>query len=256
MRQWRDDVGRATLSPPAATLHDRGSTMRLRRTATWIALSVAANGAMADRSLLGQDEDGVEAGDCQAELAFERSRFRDAPVERERGLQLSCGIGWRSELTLTAARMRSEGASTDKLALEWKKTLLPRRERKPGWAAIAKLAGEKSPGASWRRSEYALAIEAAAKLRETWLVEARLGWSRDLRAATDRTTWTLGSEHALAPAWETRLELEGDDRDPPVIGASLRWAFWPEVAQVTLSWNRRLGADRERKLGLALGVEF
>jgi hypothetical protein len=255
-RHWRDDVGRAALVRGAAAAQDRPAAMDLRRLAAALLLAAAAPAALADRSRLGEDEDGVEAGDCELEAGVERSRARGAARERETAWSLSCGIGWRSELALAVARQRSGGERVDARALELKTTLVPRRGRAVGWALQAALADERASGASWRRSDYALQLEVTAELRPGWLAEAKRGWARDVPARADRGTWTLGLEHALSDAWEVRAELEGDDREPPLAGASLRWAFWPEVAQVTLGTARRLGGDRARLWGVTLGVEF
>jgi hypothetical protein len=231
--------------------------MRLRRTASLVlALVLAAPPAWADRSRLAEDEDGVEAGDCEAEVAFERSRARGVDRQRETAVQLSCGIGWRSELTLTAARQRAGDERSRALALELKAPFVPRRAQALGWAVLAAAAAEQPAGRSWKRSEVAFGLEATIQPRPTWLGELQFGWARDLRERADRFIWTIGVEHTFWPAWELRAELEGTDREPAFVGAALRWAFVPERAQAKLAWARQLGSDRERKLGLALGIEF
>jgi hypothetical protein len=230
--------------------------MRLRRTAAALLLALAAPLALADRSRLGDEEDGVEAGDCELEAGLVRSRARGAVRERESGWSLACGIGWHSELTLALARQRAGGERVDQRALELKTTLRPRRDEAVGWALQAALADEREAAGSWRRSDYALQLEATAAPRAGWLAEAKLGWARDAPARANRTTWAVGIEHALSEAWEARLELEGDDRQAAQAGASLRWAFWPDRAQLTWAYGRRLGGDRQRQWGLTLGVEF
>lgn len=230
--------------------------MRLRRIALAALLAAAAPAALADRSRLSQDEEGVEAGDCEFEVGLERSRARGASRQRETAVSLSCGIGWRSELTLAAARQRDADERVHLRALELKTTLVPRRGRAPGWALQASLADERATGASWRRSDYALTLEATVEPRPEWLAEAQLGWARDVRGRADRMTWVLALEHALSEAWETRIEAEGDDREAPRAAASLRWAFWPDLAQLTLAHGKRLGGDRERQWALTLGIEF
>jgi hypothetical protein len=230
--------------------------MRLRHVAAAVLLATVAPAALADLSRLGQDDDGVEAGDCELEVGAERSRAHGAARQRETAATLTCGIGWRSELALAVARERAGSERVDQRALELKTTLLSRRERALGWAALAALADERVAGRSWRRSEYALSVEATAEPREGWLAEVQLGWARDVPARADRMVWTLGLEHAMSQAWEWRVEFEGDDREAPLAGVSLRWAFWPDRAQLTLDVGRRLGGDRERTWGLTLGVEF
>lgn len=230
--------------------------MRLRQIAAAVLLSAAAPIALADRSRLGEDEDDFGAGNCELEIGAERSRTRGAARQRETALQLACGIGWRSELTLLVARERAGDERVDQRALELKTTLLPRRERAVGWAVQAALADERAAGKSWRRSDYALVVEATIEPREDWLAEAQFGWARDVPARAHRTVWALGLEHEFALAWEGRVELEGNDREAPVAGASLRWAFWPDRAQLTLELGRRLASDRKRQWGLTLGVEF
>lgn len=228
----------------------------MRMLALVAALVLLVPPAQAERWRVGEDEEGIEAGDCEAEFAFERSRSRGEPRQREAALQLSCGIGWNSELALTAARQRADDERSRTLELELQAMLRPHRGREPGWTLVATLAAERALGASWRRSEQALGLEATLEPWADWLLEARLGWARERDRHADRTTWLLGIEHALASRLDARAELEGDDRKPAMAAMELRWAVWPELAHLTFGGGRRLGGDRERKLSVALGIEF
>ena len=98
-------------------------------------------------------------------------------------------------------------------------------------------------------------LEATATPLPDWLAEVKLGWARELRPRADRTVFALGLEHALSEAWEARVELEGDDREPASAALELRWIFVEDV-YVTLGFGRRLGGERKRLWGLTLGIEF
>ena len=61
----------------------------------------------AARSSLSGESDIADAGDCQAELVFERTRVRGEGALRDRSLRLACGVGWNTELEAAHAGQRS-----------------------------------------------------------------------------------------------------------------------------------------------------
>jgi hypothetical protein len=212
-------------------------------------------GAHAVRTSVGDESDVGEAGDCQAELVLERARVRGEPAQRERSVRLACGIGWNTELELAHARQRSGTDRGESLALEAKTTLRDRGENRIGWALALALGGERIDGA-WRRSSHEASVEATRQLSDKWLVEAKLGTARDALSRRNSTLWELASEHALNERFELRAELGGDDRQRPLVKASLRYTLWPEHVQVKASYGARSGAERERITSVGLQVEF
>jgi len=143
----------------------------------------------------------------------------------------------------------------ESLAFEAKTTLRDRGDSRIGWAVALGLGAERIAG-SWQRSEYTLAVEATQRLGEQSLVEAKVGAARDVLSRRDSTLWALAIEHAVHERLELRAELEGDDRSRPLAKLGLRYALWPDHAQLRLSHGVRSAMQRERITSLGLQVEF
>ncbi len=215
----------------------------------------ACQAAQASRSSLSDESDVADAGDCESEVVFERLRARSEPTQRERGVRLTCGVGWNTELEAAHARQRSGTARGESLAFEAKTTLRDRGPGRVGWAVALRVGAERI-GGGWRRSEHGFEVEATRQFGEAWLVEGKLGVVRDVRLRRDSTLWAVALEHALHERFELRAELEGDDRQRPLAKAGLRYTLWPDHLQLKLSHGMRSGGQRERITSVGLQVEF
>lgn len=227
-----------------------------RRLLAALACVAACHAAHADRSRVAEDGDAAEAGDCELDLAFERQTARGTAAERERSMQLDCGIGWRTELVVALARGRSEDGRREAIDLEARTSVFERGAGGLSWALEYGLSVERIGGGHWRRSEYFVALDAAFAPVPAWVIEARLGSARDLIERRDRTLWTLGVEHEISDALEARAELDGDDRERPLASVELHYEFWPDVARINLSYGARSGPLRERRVGVGVTFEF
>lgn len=222
-----------------------------------LACALAGGGpALADRSRLDDDTDVLDAGDCELEMKAERTTVRGAAAERGSAVQLGCGIGWRTELVAMFATNRSDGPRTQGSAVEGKTALRDRSGDRIGWTLAYGVATEREAGLSWRRSGQFIAIEATRTLGRLWLVEAKLGAARDRASHSDATRWGLAVERALTDALEAGVEIDGDDRQRPLVAAGLRYEILPDRALVSLSYGLRSAPIRERRLSLAITVEF
>lgn len=227
-----------------------------RRAWATLACVAACQTALAEGSRLTREGDVIEQGDCEAELARERMRFRGQPVERQSSMRLACGIGWQTELEATYSRHRVDAQSDESMALE-AKTLLRERERGGiGWTLALGVGGERDSGGAWRRSGQSIAVEASIVPAEDWLFEVKFGAARERGPRIDKTLWSLAVERAISDTLEMRAELDGDDRTRPLAAIGLRWAFWPDHAQLKLSYGAKSGPQRERRTGLAVKYEF
>lgn len=228
----------------------------VQRFAAGLTCVAACQLAMADRSRLGEDNEVIDRGDCELELASDRKKARDSARERSSSIQLTCGIGWRTELATELAAVRSDAERTKIAGIEAKTSLRNRAPGQWGWALSYGVEGLRDRGASWHRNGQFIALEAIQGFGETWLIEAKLGTARDRASRRDSTIWTLGVERALTGSVEARLELNGDDRQRPLWRAGLRYEVWPDHALISLFYGMRGGASRERQAGLALTLEF
>lgn len=227
---------------------------RLRRLLAVPCLAIAAQAA-AD-SGLGADSNVAEAGDCEAEVSFDRTRSQGQSKQRERSLRLACGIGWRTEIEAAFARQREADARVDGLAVQIKTSLRDHDDRgRIGWAIALGAAAERSVQ-TWQRSEYALGVEATRQFGAAWLAEVSFGTVRDVRARRDSTFRSLALEYELNPRLELRGTVGGDDRGRPLTGVGLRYALWPDVVQLKLSYALGPQPAREQRAGVSLQLDF
>lgn len=80
--------------------------------------AVVCDAARADRSRVGDDSLVADPGECELEIARERQTARNEPAAQHQMLQLDCGVGWQSELSISVALQRAGGASERGLAIE------------------------------------------------------------------------------------------------------------------------------------------
>lgn len=221
-----------------------------------LACAAACQAVQAGRSSVTDGGEVAEAGDCEAETAFERTRPRGEARQREASLRLACGIGWDTELEASVARQHGGAARSQTLAFEAKTTLTQRGEGRVGWAIALGVGAERTGGGSWRRNEHSLTVEATYPLGRVWLVEAKLGALRERLNRRDSLLWAVAVEHALNDRLEVRSELDGDDRGRPLASLALTYALVPEHLKLKLSYGARSGPQAERRTGLALALEY
>jgi hypothetical protein len=125
-----------------------------------LALLTACGATRAERSRLGDEADVVERGDCEVGTAFERRRARGEASQQLSSLQLVCGLGWRTELTINFARQRGDGDRNEAVGLEARRCkrpdlAQPRPFMRPGipgrWIRLRPAASESSRD-RWKRA--------------------------------------------------------------------------------------------------------
>ena len=230
--------------------------VRVPLVAAFLALA-CLHSAQADRSRLGADADEIEAGDCEVETTLARQTRRGAGPERETSIELACGVGFRTEVTLSAARRRGDGGRETERALEGKTTLTSPADAGVGLALGYGASAVREQHSAWRSSEHFVVVAASYRLSSDWATEAKLGTARQRAARHDSTIWLLAVEHALiAELLEARVELSGDDRDKPKLELSLRYTIRPESVSLKLASGIQAGPQRARQVRLGLIVEF
>lgn len=221
--------------------------------------ALACGASHADRSRL-DDENVARRGDCEVELAMERQTVRQAEghsvAPHAEVVQLSCGVGARTEIVAAYTRERSDGERALAVDLEARSTLFDLGRAGGAWSLSYGASAERSAGTSWRTVAHFVALDAAWRPAEAWVLEARLGWSRDRIEARHTRAWLLAVEHEISDRLEVRAEVADDPHSRPLVGVELRCEFWPDVARLQLSWAARSGASRERRLGVGLAFEF
>lgn len=231
---------------------------RLRALAVALAASAACPPAWADRSRLADEADVVEPGDCQLELGAERRRPRGEAPERESSIEFGCGIGWRSELTLALARLHGgTGGRERKLGVSGRTAVVDRKRDDTGWTLVYGFERLRMPDAAWRTRETFVAIEASRQFGAAWLVEARLGTVRERIERRSAALWAIGLEHLLAgEALVLRAAVGRDGPARPLAEIGLRAEVWGEDVALSVSAGSGGGPPRERRLALALSIDF
>ncbi|WP_156392131.1 MULTISPECIES: hypothetical protein [unclassified Roseateles] len=215
-----------------------------------------AGAVQAARPLQTEDAPVMERGACEIEGLRAAAR-QGGERQRQTGLQLGCGIGWRSEIALQALRPRE-------LVLSGK-TRLATHPVRDGDAqlTLAWSLAQRHVQAGWRRSASGLVLVASAPLNGDWLMHANLGHQRDEVARLRSTTWGLAAEHnglGEDGRWQPMAEVVGDDRGRPWAHAALRVALLPERVFVDGSagtqLRRQSGGRRARLATLGFKLAY
>lgn len=226
------------------------SSLRLLAALAW------CGGNLAAAQGLGADSAVADTGDCEIEAVFQRTKARGESVQRESAVRVACGVGWRTELEATLARVRAGRASERLLSLQAKTTLRDRGDDGIGWALALGIDAERPAGGGWRRTTERIELEASSQFGPAWLAEAKLGTERDRATRRHSTTWALSVERAWSETVEINAELSGDDRSKPFVGFGWRYGLWREDVQLKLSWAARTGTPREQQMAVSLQYEF
>jgi hypothetical protein len=206
------------------------------------------------------DDAGVLAvGACELEGTAVRATAADARTT-DTSLQLGCGVGWRSAVTL--ARASNHGADAPVWSLGGK-TGLWQGDGAPEHAAALTLAGTlqqaRLPGSGWRHTGTGLNLIASVPLAGSLTLHANLGHARDEPARQGSTTWGLAIEQTgpgSAPRWAPMAEVYGDDRERPWWNLGLRVALVPERHFVVVGYGRQFSRERPGALTLGLKATF
>jgi hypothetical protein len=229
---------------------------------------IAATPASADRSRLADEADVVEAGDCEIELAAERRRARSEPRERESAAQASCGLGARTEAALALGRAGSAEGREYRRTAAGRTALVERRGRQVGWALEYGVEQVRlRDSGAWRTSQTFVAIQAARRFGGPggpgglfggdWLVQARLGSSRDRLEHRSERLWALEVERTLiGQGLELRAGISREGRARALAELGLRVQLWSEDIALTLSVGNGGGPPRRQVAGAALSIEF
>jgi len=198
--------------------------------------------SQAGRPLQAEDAGVIEVRACEVE-GMQANRRGGGADQRQRSLQLGCGIapGW--ELALQALR-------PNELVLAGKVQLLaaPWRAGEAQVTLVWTLAHRRTEF-DWDRSSLGLTLAASLPVTRDWTVHANLGHLRDELLSEDSLGWALAVEHAGLGEdgrWQPMAEVFGDDRHRPWVNAALRLVLQPGRLFVDSSAGRQLGGARAR----------
>jgi len=208
--------------------------------------------AHAGRPLQADDAPPMDKGTCEIEGAHSEWRGNGS-VQRLSYLQLGCGIGWNSELTVQALRPHelALGGKTQLLSTPWRDG--------DAQLSLAWSLAHRHVDTVWRRSGATVVLVASAPLLPEWTVHANLGHQRDELARRRNTIWALAAEHnglGDAGRWQPMAEVFGDDRGQRWVNAGLRFALQPERLSIDGSLGRQLGGAKVRLASIGFKLAF
>jgi len=212
--------------------------------------------AGAARPLQTDDAGVLDRADCELEGSGLRQRA-DAERSSQAGLQLACGMGWKTQLAVAAASARNVGVLSSGLALLGKHRLW---EAQGGGEALAlswQLAEARTPGGTWHHEGSELRLIGTRALSDELTLHANMGHAHNVEDRMHSTTWGIALEHAplhALPGLAPMFEVFGDDRDTTWGSLGLRYAAIADRLSVDASYSRPLkGGSRSL---LTVGFKF
>jgi hypothetical protein len=185
-----------------------------RKLAAVAALLLNPLGSWADRPLVSDTADVIDAHACQIETAAARNRSAAANTYNSSAL-FSCGTKASSQWALGAARDSSDSSRT--LLVAGKTTLVMPAPGVTGWGVSYSLTGVDAPERAFAADATTLLMLFTQDLVPGWLLHANLGPSHSRLARQNSTQWTLGVESTTNPT--VAADVFGDDHHRPWLSA-------------------------------------
>jgi hypothetical protein len=231
-------------------------TLRAILFAGFTSLLISATPSQAGRPLVTEDAGVLDSGTCELESFGSRLSEAAGTATSGASAQVGCGIGWRTQVALAAARERSAGATAQVLAFGGK-TGLVEAEQGTSWTLAWGFLAFKPDGGSLRHDASYLNAVASRPLTERLMLHANLGWLRSRSADESSTNWNLALEHAWLPTLDVMGEVFGSDRDhSPWVQLALRWAVLPQKIHLDGGWATRTGSSHARIVTFGLKLSF
>lgn len=221
-----------------------------------LVLCAASSTAMAGRPLVTEDAAILEPRSCELEAFAVRATESGSPATQGGSAQVGCGMGWRSQVALGTAQLRSDGQTERSYTLGGKTAL---HELSNGAALTLAwgITGVKPPAGRFEHETTYLNGVMSHPLSAQTKVHANLGWSASRSADASTTNWALALEHALGAGVDLMAETFATDRDrSPWLQAAVRWAVRPEQLFLDASWGFQTRSSRPKALTLGLKLAF
>jgi len=219
-----------------------------------LAVTSAAHAA---RPLVTEDAGILDSGQCEIEMYFERSRVSDEPQYYGGTLQPGCGVGFRTQLSASAAR--SGGApSTRQVGFVGKTAIVPLSESSPGLTIGYSFEWSKASGESLRSDGGLLIAVVTLPLAQKWLAHANAGWQRIQEPRDNPFFWALAIERESVGG--TRLDLMAetyrDSGRSPWVAIGARYNVIEERLSINASIAARGRSETETLFTLGARIGF
>lgn len=214
------------------------------------ALAGLALSARADRPMVSETADAIEAGACQVEAAAARTRASGSASLASVGAIFSCGLKGGHQWALSYGRDSGGGEKSQSLGLGGKSNLVPMEAGRTGFGVAYSLGTLKSAGSGHRFEDLTVLGVASRELASGLLGHANLGWTRSRSARQSTTLWSLGAETTGDVFYAA--DVFGDDRNKPSLSAGVGFNFAPGFSG---NVAYALQFDKPRAKQISLGVK-
>jgi hypothetical protein len=208
---------------------------------------------LADRPLVSETADVIEAGACQIEAATGSIRASGVPSLREHSGVFTCGFAGHTQPGVTYLRSSGAGTKSERLQVGAKTTLQAPGTDRPGLGVAYSIAALQVPGTTLRLEDTAIVGLLTTELRHTLLGHVNIGWTRSRSARQSSTLWSLGIE--TTGDFTIAADVFGDDRERPSASAGLGMALTPRFS-ANLAYAVLFERPRVRQVSLGAKLEF
>lgn len=215
-----------------------------------LALTLATQAA---RPLATDDSGVLDRGSCELEAVHSRDKAEGVRV-RGNALQVGCGLGRRTQLSLAGDRVKAEGQRLEGTVLAAKVSLLPGDD--VSWSASASVLWGSAPNEATRHAASAVNLLHTRSLGANFTLHANLGHARDVHTRRHATTWGLALEHAGWGPVALMGELIGNDLAAPAWNLGLRWTVVPEQWTVDMAYGQQMVGGQPVAWSLGLKRAF
>ena len=215
-------------------------TMKLKTLTAALLTCTAPLLCQAGRPLQTEDAGILEAKTCEVEGVSARTRVAGASSVRDNALQLGCGVGLNSQVSLALSRT-ADGADRERGVRLGGKTELWSAGGDEGAALTLAwgVSGARAAAGSWKTAGVdARAVVSVPAGPLTW--HLNLGHERDTQVRSSSTVWGVALEHEGFGALAPMAELFGNDREAPWWNLGLRYTIAKDQAYLDMSYGRQI----------------
>jgi hypothetical protein len=213
--------------------------------------------AWAGRPLQAEDADILEPSACELE-GFRQQFSARGDSSGESALTVNCGIGWNSQVGLTASRANgSDGSRGLNLG---GKTRIWRADPDGAAFTVAWAIGAGQPdGGDWRHELSQVTLVGSVPLGPG-TVHLNLGHARDRPSSLVYTPWGVAWEHKDLDwqgfKWAPMAEVFGDGHGESWWNTGARFTVVEDRLSLNLSYGCRWGSDRTCLSSLGFKLSF
>lgn len=213
--------------------------------------------AYAARPLVSDDAGVLDARECEIETYAERSRVSGEPANWGASVQPGCGIGWRTQLSLIAARSDGMPATT-RLGVAGKTAIIPLAESSAGLTIGYSFEWSRPSGQSFRSDTGLLIAIATFPFQQGWFAHVNAGWQRTQQLRENTPFWGVAIEresvgHTLL---DLMAEAYRDSEASPWFALGARYRVIDQWLSINGSIAIKSGSEREKLATLGARLAF